>query len=137
VYPTLEDICLINRQMIERSGGSFFPPDNLLYSGKLDYLLASIAGPIFGHDRYPTLHEKAAGLTERIIVGHIFHDGNKRTGVAAGWAFLGMNKISIVLDETIADLAVALAERTATFQDVLQWFRAPHQVDKDLPGFEH
>ncbi len=40
---------------------------------------------------YPTIHEKAGLYMYNIINGHIFQDGNKRTGLGAALLFLSLN----------------------------------------------
>ena len=62
VYPTMEEICRVNFQLIEMSGGRHVPPDNLLNSGSLEYILSAIRLPVFGTDLYPTPKEKAAAI---------------------------------------------------------------------------
>ena len=39
VYPTLEQICEINRRMVSEFGGLFVPPDNSLNRNALEYIL--------------------------------------------------------------------------------------------------
>jgi prophage maintenance system killer protein len=51
----------------------------------------------FGMDFYPTIYDKAACLFFSIAGGHIFTNGNKRTGVLALDQFLSANSIYLVL----------------------------------------
>lgn len=74
---TADEILLMNRRLIEEHGGLGV---GLLNPGTLEYALEEIQGSLFGAPRCPTLHDKAAALGWRIIRGHIFVDGNKRTG---------------------------------------------------------
>ena len=79
---TVADIVEINRRMISHFGGIFFQgDDNLANRGSLEYVLAEIYGSLYGQELYPDIFQKAGLIAWRIIVGHIFHDGNKRTGM--------------------------------------------------------
>ena len=42
VYPTVEQICEVNRRMIEEFGGLFIPPNNMLNLGALEYILDAV-----------------------------------------------------------------------------------------------
>jgi len=78
---TVSEIVEINRRMIQSFGGVFFEGDrNLANSGSLEFVLAEIQGPLFDTELHPSIIEKAAAIGWRIIAGHVFHDGNKRTG---------------------------------------------------------
>jgi death on curing protein len=121
VYPTIEQICDVNRRMITAFGGTFLPPQNLRNGASLEHTLTLIAHPVFGQIPYPSLHEKAAILMHHMITGHVFFDGNKRTAVHMAWEFLRSNHVAVFLDRTVADLAVQVATGGATHQDVLAW----------------
>src|SRR5262245_14879052 len=127
VYPTIEQICAINRRMIEVYGGTFLPPQNLLNPGSLDHTLVLIAHPVFGQMPYPSLYEKAAILMSHIITGHVFVDGNKRTAGHIALAFLRRNGAVVFFDRTVADLAVQVATGEATYHDVLAWLHDHRQ----------
>jgi len=131
VSPSIQQICDVNRRMIEDSGGYFSPPDNLHNFGSLEHVLAIVALPIFGQDLYPTLKEKAAVIMHHIITGHVFMDGNKRTAVHIAWEFLRSNNVPVFLEPTIADLAVAIATGQANHLDLLSWFHM-HQGDSAI-----
>jgi len=125
-YPSIEQIAEVNRQMIEFAGGSFFPPDNLRNRNSLEYILAAIMYPIAGHELFPTMKEKAAALAHQIITAHVFYDGNKRTGIHIAWEFLRSNGVEIYLDETVVNIAEALANNSADRDDLLVWLHS-HQ----------
>ena len=84
-------------------------------------LAAAAARPratIGGEDAYPTMPLRAAALLEAIVSGHALVDGNKRLGLAATIAFLGMNGIRLDLSEGEAyDLVMDVARG---FRDVPQ-----------------
>ena len=120
-YPTLEQIIEVNRRMIESSGGSFIAPHNLNNLNALEYILDAISYPVFSHNLYKSLKEKAAALTFEIISSHVFTDGNKRTGIHIAWEFLKSNNVPVYLDSTVEDLAVNIAIGTSNYEDFLKW----------------
>jgi prophage maintenance system killer protein len=73
----------------------------------------------FGVDYfYPTIYDKAACLFFSIAGGHIFGNGNKRTGVLALDQFLWANSIYLLLQNTeIHDLAIWTATYRTRNQD--------------------
>ena len=82
IFLTLEDICEINLEWIVHYGGRYVAADrNLRNRAPLEYILAAIQYPVFGVQRFPRLIDKASALAWWIIEGHVFNDGNKRTGM--------------------------------------------------------
>jgi len=119
------DIVEINRQMIQNFGGVFFKgDDNLANPGSLEHILEAIQGSLFGYDPYPTLVEQAAALGWRIIAGHVFHDGNKRTGMEACRLLLDLNGYVMRMDTAVVDIAVQIASGELGFADFVQWLKA-------------
>lgn len=93
IFIELDDICEINRIWIERYGGRYVAGNNNFSNrASLEYILEVIQFRIFGVDRFPTLIDKAAALAWWIIEGHVFIDGNKRTGMQAAIALLEINE---------------------------------------------
>jgi len=112
----LKQIIEINRRVISDSGGSFYEgDDNLINRGSLEYLLESLTGEMFGRKIYPSVIQQAAALGWNIIVKHVFHDGNKRTGMLACQLFLDFNNhdLPISTGEKYDKEAVEIAERIA------------------------
>ena len=91
-YLIKEDFILINKATIDRHGGNYSPPLNLLNAGSLDFVLEAVKGEIFGKEVYPNIYDKAAAYMFLIIDNHIFLDGNKRTGLEAALLFLRLNE---------------------------------------------
>lgn len=88
----LADVLAFNRALIERYTGTYFPPDNLKQPKALDYLLDLCRNNvIFGVPQYPTVSHVAALLLYKMVNGHYFHDGNKRTAVMTMRYFLFVN----------------------------------------------
>jgi len=121
VYPSFDQICDINRKMVDAKGGIFTPPKNLLNQGSLEYILADVADPDLDVSNHLLLKEIAAKIGYHIITRHIFYDGNKRTASHIAWAFLRANDIRAFLDSTIIDLTKAIAENDATLEDFSLW----------------
>ena len=126
VYPTIDQICEVNRRMVEESGGLFLPPQNLNNLNALEYILVAIEFTIYRREIYPNLKEKAAAIAHQIISRHVFIDGNKRTGFHIAWEFLQANGIRLFLDLTLVDLAETVASGNAGYDEVLQWLHS-HQ----------
>ena len=54
---------------------------------------------VFGADAYPDVHDKAAALLHSVVSNHALVDGNKRLGLAAVIAFLGLNGWRLTLTQ--------------------------------------
>jgi death-on-curing protein len=85
--------------------------------GLMESALARPRASAFGQDAYPDLHEKAAALLHSLVRNHALVDGNKRLGLAATLAFLGINGERLTLSNDDAyDLVIAIA--TGMLDDV-------------------
>lgn len=128
IFPSREDVIALNRRLTQASGDDYVPPDNLREPGSLEWVLDAIQYPLFGVEPYPTLSEKAALLTWTIIDGHVFFDGNKRTGMAALIIFLRLNGCDLGADtEDIIRVALRVAQEHGdppySRGDFEQWIR--------------
>lgn len=125
-FPTFHDLISLNKTLIERYGGNFQSPNNLLNSNSLKWVLDAIQYPLFGVDNYPSIYHKAAILMWTINSGHVFTDGNKRTGFVAAATFLDGNgyRITASSDEVkIISLDVATRRESGmTFNILVEWF---------------
>jgi len=122
-YLIKKSFLLINRRTIDAHGGNFVPPDNFLHEGVLDYTVEAVKENVFGQEMYPTLADKAAFYMFQIVTGHVFQDGNKRTGLEAALAFLQMNGVN--LQENLSPTWVEenrLIPENAYFEDILENF---------------
>jgi len=121
----IEDVIEINRRMVLTYGGFFVEgDDNLANPGSLKYILEAVQGSFFGHDPYPSLIEKAAALAWQIITVHVFHDGNKRTGIEACRLVLDLNGFTMKMDGEVIDVAIWISEGQISFGDLVQWLEA-------------
>ena len=88
------------------------------------HALDAVRSPIFGVDRHPSLEEKACAVAYAIIRGHVFTDGNKRTGTAVLFQILELNGRTLEVDEdslvaAIEDVAVGSLDLRA----LVAWVR--------------
>jgi death-on-curing protein len=121
-FLALEEVVEINRRMILAYGGFFAEGnDNLVNPGSLQYILEAIRGSFFGYDPYPTLIEKASALAWRIITAHVFHDGNKRTGMEACRLMLDLNGYTMRIDREVVDTAIQICEKQISFSGFVRW----------------
>lgn len=67
---------LLNRELCEQYGGTpgVRSPQGLAYACDIPRMT------VFGQIAYPCLADSAAHMVESIVKGHVFTDGNKRTG---------------------------------------------------------
>ena len=122
-----QDIILINKETIAAHGGNFVPPFNILKEAPLDYVLEAVQAEMFGAPLYPELADKAAVYLFSIISGHIFSDGNKRTGLEAALVFLKMNGFRLRRDlekETLLAFVIKVASGESNLEKCRAWFAA-------------
>jgi death-on-curing protein len=109
-FPTRDNIVRLNREHIHRTGGNRDGAGRFLNENSLEWVLEAIQHPLFGQDLYPAISQKAAILAWTIINGHVFLDGNKRTGMSAMMIFLRLNGFLLVAsDEVIIEVAIRVA----------------------------
>jgi len=128
IFPTREDIIKLNRRHIEKSRNFYVGLDNLRNSNSLEWVLEAIQYPLFGVDNYPTLAEKAAILAWTIIDGHVFYDGNKRTGMSALDILIRQNGYQLdASNDEFVEIALRIAnknpEQDYTFDEFAEWVR--------------
>jgi len=78
-YLTVEEVYLLHRRLIQRTGGS----GGLRDPGLLESAVARPQASFDGEDLYPALWLKAAALLHSLVKSHPFVDGNKCTAVTA------------------------------------------------------
>jgi death on curing protein len=123
---TRSDLIELNRKLVLRSGGEyFFEVDNLLNAGSFDYLVEMIQHSDFFQD----IFHMAAYLAQRIICGHLFFEGNKRTGMAAATALLQLNQLDPKIGMDVVDVAVSVALGTLSVDDLASWLRRQCSLD--------
>jgi death-on-curing protein len=80
-----------------------------------------VPGFFFDVDRYPTAIDKAAAVGWSIITGHVFHDGNKRTGLAVCYTILAMNGYHLPIDQIARDMVLQIANGQISLEDFTAW----------------
>jgi len=128
IFPSRMDIVRLNRRHIETAGGEYFPLENLINPGSLEWVLDAIQYPLFGVDHYPTIAEKAAILAWTIIDGHVFYDGCKRTGMSALDGFLRWNGYRLdATNDEIVEVACSIAKGNTNegfpYDQFVRWVR--------------
>ena len=93
----------------------------LLDADRLHYLVEAVGGKFGGVELYPVLSQKAAVYAHHIITGHVFTDGNKRTGLNCAILFLEVNGCILRLDieDSIIELGFKIADGTITDIEVI------------------
>lgn len=124
-FLTLDVILAIHAQQIELYGGSLGLRDRGLLESALGMPQASFGGQFL----HPTTHEQAAAYLFHLVNNHPFVDGNKRVGLAASGAFLGVNGVRLTASvDAAVELVLGVATGAATKADVavfLQEFTEP------------
>ena len=116
------EIAEMNRRAIARFGGDYTPVnDNLRSPGSLEAMLEECQGSLFGWERYPSVIDKAAMIGWRIIKGHLFHDGNKRTGYQACRIMLQLHGYDLPFTEAVEALLLAIADSDVSLDDFTAW----------------
>lgn len=135
VFLQEDEILEINRRLIEEFGGLYMHSDrNLANPGSLRYILEAIEGSFFGVEPYPTIIEKAAALAWQIITAHVFHDGNKRTGMEVCRLFLELNGLTMRVDMEVVEMALRVAKTRLEFGEFVQWLEQRTFLTKTKEG---
>ena len=106
-FLSLDQALALHADQIERYGGGLGVRDLGLLQSALAMPKASFSGQYL----HPTLHEMAAAYLFHLVQNHPFLDGNKRIGLAATVAFLGLNDTWLEADPTALFETVMKAAR--------------------------
>jgi death-on-curing protein len=122
VLLTVEHVLLIHDEMLRRYGGSSLPG----HRGELEGATAAVLA--VENSYYEDVFELAAAYAVYIVIGHVFSDGNKRTGSAAALVFLHLNGIEIgCTPAELLNRMLELQQRAAATpppspSDLVSWF---------------
>lgn len=106
LFLTLDEAVALHADQIERYGGS----PGIRDIGLLQSALATPAATFGGEYVHLGLHEMAAAYLFHLVKNHPLIDGNKRTGLMAMLAFLGLNRLHLEADpDEVADLVLGVA----------------------------
>lgn len=112
--------------MTLRFGGLVLSDTNIKNQEGFDYLIEAPQASMFGAELYPTIWLKAAVYIHTINCSHIFHDGNKRTGLGSALLFLEKNNVvmnSNVTQDQLIEFALLVAHCELTIEEIAEWFR--------------
>ena len=119
-FLTLDEVLSLHADQIARNGGSTLVRD----VGLLEAALAMPAATLGGELLHPSLAEQAAAYLFHLVKNDPFVDGNKRTGLVAMLAFLGLNGRRLEApDDDLTDLVLGVAEGRVTKAEVAVFVR--------------
>jgi len=120
VFLTLDEVLALHADQIARYGGR----PGLRDLGLLESALAmprTTYGRVYLH---PSLPEMAAAYLFHLAGNHPFVDGNKRVGLAAAIAFLGLNGLWLEADpDELAELVLRTARGEASKAELAEFIR--------------
>jgi death on curing protein len=119
-FLTFEDAMALHTESVARIGGAH----GVREVGALQNSLVVPQATMFGEFLHPTLEEQAAAYLFHLVSNHPFLDGNKRTGLAAALAFLGINGVRIeATNEDLVALTLGVAKGESTKSAVAVFLR--------------
>jgi death-on-curing protein len=87
-------LCIaINKMCIDITGGTGLTGNNLRDGQGLGFIDNIFHNESFGQQIYPNIYHQAGAYLFYIVKNHLFHDGNKRTGLACAITFLQLNDV--------------------------------------------
>lgn len=127
IYLERAEILWINKTFILDKGGSYYEADdNVLNRNSFEYMIDAPKSILYGRELYEDVYKKAAVYPFLTINDHIFHDGNKRTGMMAAFLFLAKNglKIKMILTSPmIVSYAEKITERHLNIRRISNWLK--------------
>jgi death-on-curing protein len=119
-FLTLDEVLSLHADQVARYGGSVLVRD----LGLLESALAMPAATFGGERLHASLDEQAAAYLFHLAKNHPFVDGNKRTGLAAMLAFLGLNGRRLEApDDDLTNLVLGVAAGRVTKAEVAVFVR--------------
>jgi death on curing protein len=120
-FLTLDEVVAINRDQIERYGGSIGVRD----WGLLKSAIAMPAAMFGGQYLHADLFEMAGAYLFHLVQNHPFIDGNKRVGAVAADIFLTLNGLKLVAEQDdYAELVLSVAKGETSKSAVAEFLRA-------------
>jgi death-on-curing protein len=115
IFLTLDEVLALHADQIARYGGSAGMRDVGLVESPIAMPKATFGGEFL----HSTIPEMAAAYLFHLVQNHAFVDGNKRIGLMAAIAFLGLNGLSLQASEDeIVDLVLGVASGDRTKAEV-------------------
>jgi death on curing protein len=129
-FLALDEVIALHADQIRRYGGGVGIRDVELLLSALGMPEASFDGQLL-HERTT---DQAAAYLFHLVRNHPFVDGNKRTGLIAAIAFLGLNGKALVADpDDVHDLVIGVASGAVGKTEVAT-FLARHVVARAKRG---
>lgn len=107
--------------ILEFGGEPISAGDNTVNPSSLHFALGTVQGDLFGAPIFATLPAKAASLAWHIIAGHVFVDGNKRTGMEAARLFLDLNGVHFPIDNEVIEISERIATGSLPLDEFVIW----------------
>jgi death on curing protein len=104
-FLSVEDVIDLHDQQIDLFGGT----NGLRDRGSLESAVGMPQQGFSGRYVHPTLFNMAAAYAFHIAENQPFLDGNKRTGVAAAIAFLGLNGYEVQPSDELAPAMISIS----------------------------
>ncbi|HWH08732.1 MAG TPA: type II toxin-antitoxin system death-on-curing family toxin [Candidatus Thermoplasmatota archaeon] len=122
-WPTTEQVITIHDDMIREFGGELGLPRPGMITSALE---RAKYAKIFGQDQFPTIFDKAASLMHSILLYHPFADGQKRTGLATAFVFLGLNGWTFWSRDYVSEVhfAIEVAKGKHEVPEISDWIKA-------------
>jgi death-on-curing protein len=128
-FLTLDDVLALHADLITRYGGSPLVRD----VGLLESAVAMPAATFGGERLHASLEEQAGAYLFHLVKNHPFVDGNKRIGLMAMLAFLGLNGRRLEApDDDLTDVVLGVAEGRVTKAEVAVFVRR-HSHSRNRP----
>ena len=116
----LDDVLAIHADQVARYGGT----GGIRHVGLLQSALGVPRATFGGRLLHPSIPEMAAAYLFHLVQDHPFIDGNKRVGLAAVLAFLGLNDLWLESDdEELTELVLRVARGDAQKADLAIFLR--------------
>lgn len=110
----------VQKNLINKYGGSHGTRD-------MNGLLSAINRPFQTFDSidlYPTNIEKAAAITQSLVINHPFIDGNKRIAYFMCVYFIALDNLKLSCNkEHKKDFIISIAEGKLDFDAIVEWLR--------------
>ena len=118
--PTAEDVLLLHRKLIQRTGGA----DGVRDMGLIESALARAEASFGGVEAHPSLEEKVAAVGCGLMQNHGFVDGNKRVGVTVLLLMLRRNGVTLrYTQEELVQLGLSVAQGVMDVPQTAAWIR--------------
>ncbi len=122
--PTVENLLLLHRKLIDRTGGAHGVRDITLIESALARATAAFGG-VYAHHG---IVDKAAAVGCGLTQNHGFVDGNKRIGMTAMLLILHRNEIYLQYEQSeLVALGLNIAQGLINVADVAAWI-GKHRV---------